>query len=620
MENETVIRPTINTPEKVKKARWRKGTPNSRKKMKRKERRNNGSPYVSERSKKKYEAKQLGPKCNCKKRCWNMIEGEECNIFNAFWDLSDFNTQNAYLFSSIKVNATKRKYMKKRKHADESRRGFTYSYHVNVLGKTLDICRDEFLSLHGLHNNRGRLRNIQKMVVKGVLLTDGRGRHSNRPKKYSDQDVENVRKHIQLIPRYQSHYSRKQNPRKVYLNCDLTIESLYKVYYVPWCNENGHNAVSRDKYRRIFCTEFNIGFKIPQSDTCKTCDQLTVAVENARTTGNDVELRKFETEHKAHLMKAEGMKNMLKDRSEESKKTPELHVITMDLQQALPTPMLSAGPAFYKRKLWTFNFGIHDCSKDRGYMFLWNESVAKRGSDEVASCILKYLQCGDVKNAKHLVVFSDNCPGQNKNWTIMALWHHLVTSGKFESVQHCFLIPGHTLLPSDRDFAKIEKFKRAHYGNVYTTTEWRDIILRSNKRAPFMAIDMKQDDFFNATDCFVSKIRKITTDDDGHALGFSKIHTFKFSAETPGVMQVQFSVYGDPVPLKIAKRGRPLDVQLRRKYEDTLQIDSKKLRDLQDMLKYIPPLYHPFFNELKPMDDQPMQAEDGNDDTLIDVA
>ena len=60
------------------------------------------------------------------------------------------------------------------------------------MGKNIEICRDEFLSLHGLHNNRGHLRNVQKMVVKGILHTDGRGKHTNRPGKYSDEDVENV--------------------------------------------------------------------------------------------------------------------------------------------------------------------------------------------------------------------------------------------------------------------------------------------------------------------------------------------------------------------------------------------------------------------------------------------
>ena len=45
-------------------------------------------------------------------------------------------------------------------------------------------------------------------------------------------------------------------------------------------------------------------------------------------------------------------------------------VNVMDLQAALPTPKLSSNFAFYKRKLWTFNFGIHNLKTGRGHMFV----------------------------------------------------------------------------------------------------------------------------------------------------------------------------------------------------------------------------------------------------------
>nr|CAI5866522.1 unnamed protein product [Callosobruchus analis] len=51
-------------------------------------------------------------------------------------------------------------------------------------------------------------------------------------------------------------------------------------------------------------------------------------------------------------------------------------------------------------------------------MFLWTEPTAKRGSDEIASILLKYLV--DKSALKdHLVVFTHNCGGQNKNWVVM---------------------------------------------------------------------------------------------------------------------------------------------------------------------------------------------------------
>lgn len=66
-------------------------------------------------------------------------------------------------------------------------------------------------------------------------------------------------------------------------------------------------------------------------------------------------------------------------------------VIAIDLQQTLPCPTLAVGQAYYKRKLWVYNFGIVDIKTNRAMMFVWNESVAGRGGSEIASCILKWV-------------------------------------------------------------------------------------------------------------------------------------------------------------------------------------------------------------------------------------
>ena len=66
-------------------------------------------------------------------------------------------------------------------------------------------------------------------------------------------------------------------------------------------------------------------------------------------------------------------------------------MITFDFQQNLLTHNLQHNDMFYKRQLWTYNFGIHDCVADQGYMFMWDETKAKRGSGEVAPCLYRFL-------------------------------------------------------------------------------------------------------------------------------------------------------------------------------------------------------------------------------------
>ncbi|PSN41196.1 hypothetical protein C0J52_04183 [Blattella germanica] len=246
----------------------------------------------------------MGPPCHCKANCRELINGKEALIFHAFWDMGDYNAQNAYLFGCIKAQATKRRYPKKRTHPDDSRRSFSYMYQVKVDGVEVTVCRDEFVALHGLQNSRGRLQHIQKMITNvGVVKSDGRGKHNNQPRKYAEKDIENVHEYINSIPKYQSHYSRSLTPNKKYLNCDLTIEDTYRLY-VTWSNEKGVKAVSSDKYRRIFCSDFNIGFKILKSDTCKFCDALQITLATIHSSGKEEEVEKVELQHKLHNLKA----------------------------------------------------------------------------------------------------------------------------------------------------------------------------------------------------------------------------------------------------------------------------------------------------------------------------
>lgn len=94
---------------------------------------------------------------------------------------------------------------------------------------------------------------------------------------------------------------------------------------------------------------------------------------------------------------------------------------------------------------------------------------------------------------------------------------------------------------------------------------------------------MAKEDFVTATEFFLSNIRKRTTDDEGLPLSSSNIHSFKFFAEKPGTMYVKFSVHSDPIPVNIIKHGRPAEIQLKSKYTEPLKIDSKKIKDLQDL-------------------------------------
>jgi hypothetical protein len=68
---------------------------------------------------------------------------------------------------------------------------------------------------------------------------------------------------------------------------------------------------------------------------------------------------------------------------------------------------------------------------------------------------------------KNLFICTDNCPWQNKNRGKMTLWLSLDREGIFKSIEHRFIVTGHTHLPSHRKFVVLENHARCYYSQLY---------------------------------------------------------------------------------------------------------------------------------------------------------
>lgn len=180
--------------------------------------------------------------------------------------------------------------------------------------------------------------------------------------------------------------------------------------------------------------------------------------------------------------------------------------------KTLPTPVLSTGIYYYKRQLWTYCFGVHNLATGEVTMYMWNESIASRGAQEVGSCLLHYIK--NYLKTKHLIMYSDQCGGQNRNIKLALLCNYIVDRNDFvvEKLDHKLLVSGHSYLPCDQDFGIIEKNKKFHQ-NIFVPKDWKGVVTTARKKKPFQVVEIQSQDFIS-TQALEKNItnRKIATD------------------------------------------------------------------------------------------------------------
>uniref|UniRef100_A0A6P7G3I8 Uncharacterized protein LOC114337276 n=1 Tax=Diabrotica virgifera virgifera TaxID=50390 RepID=A0A6P7G3I8_DIAVI len=298
---------------------------------------------------------------------------------------------------------------------------------------------------------KGKINTKKKQISPtGFIEPNGSGKrqpHNARP----DEKAEAI-KHIESFPKYESHYSRRHTSR-LYLAPNLNIKLIYDLYV-----SNRTMPVSYLFYAKIF-KELEYKFKNLSIDTCKTCDYL----ENKKKSSNSEEIRAAVDEGKnKHLQLTEIAYGEKKADIEFSRNSSgKMVVLVFDLQQNLPTPNLSTNVVYYKRLLWTYNLTIRNCTENTTSCFMWHEGLSDRGSDQVASCLLKYLD-SLVNTVEKVALYSDSCPGQNKNNIVAgALSLFVYRSTTINEIQHKFLEVGHTRMECDADHARIERAKKS---------------------------------------------------------------------------------------------------------------------------------------------------------------
>ena len=438
-------------------------------------------------------ARKIGPPCTCKNDCFTKVSEDARNeIFNGFWGIGIHNKQTLELQKRIIPKPIKRKRLEHNKITTKS---CTYDYTVVVQGNILTICKKAFMSIYAVKDKRLRVA-VKKINEAGFMIPDQRGK--NEKKWAFTQEVVNcVHEHIQQLPVQQSHYTRKVNKNRQYLNKSCSIKILY-LKYCQWMKlyHKDTHIVAHRYYNKLFSAHYNIGFRKPKKDVCGSCTNFDKRLASAESnTKNSETIEKEWTDHK---IKAEIHKKFMKAAKKKKNNTGSWKSKCMDLQQTMNCPKLNVGMAYYKRKLSLHNFCIHDLLLKESYMYVWEENIAARGSLEIFSCLKKYLSTyvtNTPNYPRNLRIFCDNCGGQNKSFKLIIALLREIHIGTFDRIELCYLIPGHSYMPCDVSFGHVEKFLN-RFESILTPDDFCEKISHAVEKK-FSLYHMEKEDFLD---------------------------------------------------------------------------------------------------------------------------
>lgn len=487
---------------------------------------------------------QRRPINDCRCKCNTKLNEQEQNfIFEHYKSLSTHTEQNIYLKGCTEPSKPQR--TRCRTEGGKSR-SFAFKYKVQVARRSVTVCQKAFLCLHGI--KRSRLR--RKVLIASSSVKDARGTHETRPKRLNLETLHKVKKFIEELPARESHYSRSQNRLKKYLDSHLSVAELHRRF----TTQNG-KLITYEMFRKIFTEEYNISFGFPRKDICRVCTNMMVMSQKARLDKDENKEKSLKVSKELHLRKAEVFQKAVKSVGKEI--NPNVLAICFDYQKNLPVPVTNIQDEYYLRQLWVHNFGIKNLSTSETTMYMYAEHFAQKGPNEVISCLEDFILQNKTETQKILKLYCDNCFSQNKNRFLFAFLDQLCLKTVFEKIEVLYPIPGHSMMPIDRDFGLIEK-RKLKVDTVDNPEFYVNLIKECNRKHPFKCVFVQhslRSDGGLMTDDRVVKIKDFK--------GWFESH---LKASVPGISKARYIEFfkGGHPKIKEAYNAEPMEVKLYR--------------------------------------------------------
>lgn len=148
--------------------------------------------------------------------------------------------------------------------------------------------------------------------------------------------------------------------------------------------------------------------------------------------------------------------------------------------------------------MWCNQLCIYDEGKKKSFLYVWDETIALRGSAEIGSCLYKHLLKNLPENSNEVILCSDPHEKQTRNIKICLMLKNFLANecSELQVIEQKNFLTGHSLNSCDHCFKAIEK-QRNDAKNIFTTNDWYNIISNVTINGEKISvIRMQKNDFF----------------------------------------------------------------------------------------------------------------------------
>ncbi|XP_072043437.1 uncharacterized protein [Amphiura filiformis] len=490
-----------------------------------KKRRNSGLSYIGTDNKQR-PPRRLRPKCKkgsaCQKLGWHhckkLSEKHREEIRKGFNEQADLQKQREWI-----VSHTNRRPCENPK--GRKKNSFKYFFPSKNGNGKISVCRVTFLNTLGI-SDKFVIVAWAKVTSTGTLEGENRGGNRNDPK--SQKLREEIENHIDRFPKVESHYCRKFDHHQ-YLSPDLNVSKMYALY-----RESGGKA-SKSHYNKVFRTK-GLRFKKPKKDLCPVCESFRHA--------SDADKEKLRATYVSHTLEKKKVRDLKAELKLEAETDDSILVAAFDMQQVIQLPMTSRGDIFYKQRLNNLNFTLYELVTRDGFCFLWHQGIAKRGANEISSCLWSYLKKVDGKGYDQVHFFADGCPGQNKNSILPCMFRYFVShvSVDIKTITIYFFEAHHGQNEGDAMHSVIERAKQKSK-ELFMPSQLATMMRLARKQPrPYIIQEMETSDILDWKKMSQeSQILRVRQTDEGDAVDWTKVKAVRVSKATPNKIKVKKS-------------------------------------------------------------------------------